>query len=130
MQTYSEVLKVTEEDLDELDHVNNVRYVEWIQEISKKHWIKATTPQIRDEVVWVVKNHNISYHRSAKLGDTLQLNTYIQETKGPLSIRIVEIKDNKTNNLIVKACTEWCLLDAKTFRPKRVPESVQKLFQE
>ena len=130
MQVHSELLTVAREDLDELDHVNNVRYVEWIQEISKKHWIKATTPKIRDEVVWVVKNHDIAYHRSAKLGDVLQINTYIQDTKVPLSIRIVEIKDNKTDKLIVKACTEWCLLDARTFRPKRVPESVQKLFQD
>ena len=129
MQTYGEVFTVVLEDLDELDHVNNVRYVEWIQEISKKHWTRATTSKVRDEVVWVVKNHNISYHRSAKLGDVLQINTYIEDTKGPLSIRIVEIKDNNTNNLIVKACTEWCLLDARTLRPKRVPESIQKLFQ-
>ncbi|TXN35482.1 acyl-CoA thioesterase [Flagellimonas hymeniacidonis] len=128
MQEYKEVFKVEPQDLDDLNHVNNIRYVEWIQEISKKHWFKATTESIRSENIWVVKNHNITYAKSALLGDTIEVFTYIKDTNGPLSIRVVEIKNNKTGQLLVKASTEWCLLDAKTFRPKRVPESIQNLF--
>ena len=128
MQTYTQTFDVRLQDLDDLNHVNNVRYVEWIQEISKNHWQEVTTEEIRKEMVWVVRNHNISYHKSAVLGDTIQMTTYIKENKGPISTRVVEIKDNKTGQLLVNAHTEWCLLDAKTFRPKRVPESVQNLF--
>jgi len=129
MQTYSETFDVVMKDLDDLNHVNNIRYVEWIQEVSKNHWQKLTTQEIRDEMVWVVRTHNISYHKSALLGDTIQMNTYIQGNKGPISTRVVEIKNNKTGQLLVIAHTGWCLLDAKTFRPKRVPESVQNLFK-
>ncbi len=129
MQTYTETFEVHLQDLDDLNHVNNVRYVEWIQEISKNHWQEVTTEEIRKEMVWVVTNHNISYHKSAVLGDTIQMNTYIKSNKGPISTRVVEIKDGKTGHILVNAHTEWCLLDAKTFRPKRVPESVQKLFE-
>ncbi|WP_420602010.1 acyl-CoA thioesterase [Flagellimonas sp.] len=128
MQTYSQTFPVKQDDLDELNHVNNIRYVEWIQEISKKHWIAATTPAVRDKMIWVVKNHNITYSKSAILGDTIEVSTYIKGTKGPLSIRVVEIKNNKTGNVLVNACTEWCLLDAETFKPKRVPVAVQNLF--
>ncbi|TMU56777.1 acyl-CoA thioesterase [Flagellimonas algicola] len=129
MQSYSEVLTVQEQDLDDNQHVNNVRYVEWVQNISKKHWEAATNPDIRKNMIWVVKNHNISYQRSALLGDELLLKTHIQKTQGPLSIRVVEIHHNKTGQLIVKAITEWCLLDAISLRPKRVPEAIQKLFK-
>lgn len=129
MQTYTESFEVRLQDLDDLNHVNNVRYVEWIQEISKNHWQDVTTEEIRKDMVWVVKNHNISYHKSAVLGDSIEMNTFIKSNKGPISTRVVEIKDNKTGQLLVNAHTEWCLLDAKTFRPKRVPESVQKLFE-
>ncbi len=128
MQTYSEVFEVHQTDLDELQHVNNIKYVEWVQEMSKKHWLKVVDEAIRNEMVWVVKNHNITYLKSALLGDAIKATTYIQETKGPLSIRVVELANNKTGELLVKAITEWCLLDAKTFRPKRVPEVIQKLF--
>lgn len=128
MKAFSEVFEVVQDDLDDLNHVNNIRYVEWIQAISKKHWEKVTTEDMRKEMIWVVRNHNISYHKSALLGDTIQVNTYIDSNKGPISTRIVEIKKKDTNELLVKGITEWCLLDATTFRPKRVPESVQALF--
>ncbi|NAY90744.1 acyl-CoA thioesterase [Muricauda sp. JGD-17] len=129
MRRYSEVREVTQDDLDELKHVNNVRYVQWIQDISKSHWFKVTSPEIRQKMIWVVKNHNITYHQSAVLGDSVALETYIKENKGPISTRIVEIKNNKTGQLLVSASTEWCLLNGQSFRPKRVPESVKELFQ-
>ncbi|SDQ70190.1 acyl-CoA thioesterase [Flagellimonas zhangzhouensis] len=128
MHTYSESFDVAPSDLDELNHVNNIRYVEWIQDISKKHWHKATTEDIRQSMIWVVRNHNISYQKSAVLGDTIQIETYIAENKGPISTRVVEIKNKNTGDLLVKGTTDWCLLDAKTFRPKRVPEEVAALF--
>jgi acyl-CoA thioester hydrolase len=128
MKTYTEVLNVSPEDLDDLDHVNNIRYVEWIQDISKKHWEKVAPQAMRNEMAWVVRNHNINYLKSAVLGDTLQVSTYIKNNTGPLSVRVVEIKNNKTGQLLVNAHTEWCLLDARTFRPKRVPEAINNLF--
>jgi len=128
MKTYSQVFDVVPSDLDDLNHVNNIRYVEWIQDISKKHWMHVTSEDVQNSMIWVVRNHNITYHRSAVLGDTIQLNTYIKSNNGPISTRIVEIKNKQTNELFVSAATEWCLLDAKTLRPKRVPEEIKELF--
>nr|WP_299388670.1 acyl-CoA thioesterase [Allomuricauda sp.] len=129
MRTYTESLVVKASDLDQNQHVNNVRYVEWIQEISKSHWEVVVHRDERANMVWVVKNHNISYQRPAFLGDELVLKTHIQETKGPLSYRVVEISNNKTGEVVVKAITQWCLLDAATLKPKRVPEDIQTKFQ-
>lgn len=128
MVNYEEIFAVAPSDLDELNHVNNIRYIEWIQDISKKHWYHVTAEEQRKSMVWVVRNHNISYHKSAVLGDTININTYIESNKGPISTRIVEIKDNKSGELLAKGVTQWCLLDAVTFRPKRVPEEVKTLF--
>ena len=128
MKTYSEAFDVVPNDLDDLNHVNTIRYVEWIQEISKRHWNHVTTEAIQQSLIWVVRNHNITYHKSAVLGNTVLINTYIAKNQGPISTRVVEIKNKETDELLVKAVTEWCLLDAKTFRPKRVPEEIQALF--
>ena len=128
MQTFSKIFEVVEDDLDDLNHVNNIRYVEWIQEISKNHWGKVASPSMQKEMIWVVRHHDISYLKSALLGDTIQVNTYIEGNKGPISTRVVEIKKKDTDELLVKSVTDWCLLDAISFRPKRVPESVQALF--
>ncbi|WP_421812102.1 acyl-CoA thioesterase [Flagellimonas sp.] len=128
MKNYTEVFDVVPNDLDDLNHVNNIRYVEWIQDISKKHWAQVTSREIQESMIWVVRNHNITYHKSAVLGDTINISTYIKSNNGPISTRIVEIKNNNTDELLVKAVTEWCLLDSKTFRPKRVPKEIQALF--
>lgn len=130
MKTYSEVFDVVPSDLDDLNHVNNIRYVEWIQDISKKHWMHVISEETQKSMIWVVRNHNITYHKSAVLGHTILMNTYIKSNKGPISTRIVEIKNKATDELLVKAVTEWCLLDAKTFRPKRVPEEIEALFMD
>jgi len=128
MKIYSEIFDVVPNDLDDLNHVNNIRYVEWIQDISKKHWAQVTSREIQESMIWVVRNHNITYHKSAVLGNTINISTYIKSNNGPISTRIVEIKNNNTDELLVKAVTEWCLLDSKTFRPKRVPKEIQALF--
>ncbi|MCR9227525.1 MAG: thioesterase [Flavobacteriaceae bacterium] len=128
MNTYSEVFDVVPSDLDDLDHVNNIRYVEWIQDISKKHWTHVTSGDIQKSMIWVVRNHNITYHKSAVLGDTIDISTYIKSNKGPISTRIVEIRSKTTGEAFVRAVTEWCLLDTKTLRPKRVPKEIKTLF--
>ena len=129
MQVYEKTLTVQSEDLDELNHVNNIRYIEWVQQISKEHWEKVTSSQLRSTLIWVVRKHEVNYFKSAVLDDQLTLKTHIAQNKGPISTRIVEVWNNKTHTLLVKASTDWCLLDASSFRPKRVPEHIASLFQ-
>ena len=129
MQVYEKTLTVQSEDLDELNHVNNIRYIDWVQQISKEHWEKVTSSELRSTLIWVVRKHEVNYFKSAVLDDELTLKTHIAQNKGPISTRIVEVWNNKTHTLLVKASTDWCLLDASSFRPKRVPEQIASLFQ-
>lgn len=128
MSIYRKTIIVGQKDLDELQHVNNVRYVEWIQQISKEHWENTVEKKVLDEIIWVVRNHNITYLESAVLNDSIELSTKVTQWKGPISIRQVEMKNNKTGTILVKASTEWCALDPKTLKPKRVPADIQALF--
>jgi len=128
MISYEKVLTVSEDDLDDLNHVNNVRYVQWIQDISKEHWQRFASKKIQEEVVWVVMNHNITYKNAAQLNDQIKINTYISESKGATSVRIVEMRNAITNTLLLRSKTEWCLLNAKTFRPTRISEEIKKVF--
>lgn len=127
METYTIHKKVTKDNLDELNHVNNVVYVYWIQEIAKKHWQKASE-SLAVEYIWVVRKHDITYYHAAKLNDEIVITTNIMTTKGPISFRQVAMKNNKTGKLLVKSITEWCLLDSKTLKPIRVPDSIKNLF--
>ena len=64
MESFQKIITVGEEDLDELQHVNNVRYVQWVQDVAKAHWQKAVPQALREEVVWVLIKHTIVYKLS------------------------------------------------------------------
>ena len=128
MTPFEKDIRVQEEDLDDLNHVNNVRYVQWIQDISKEHWQKKAPESLKEDVIWVVLNHNIAYKSAAKLNDQIKIRTYIVKTKGAISTRIVEMYDAVTKLPIVHAKTEWCMLNATTYKPMRVSEEIQNIF--
>ena len=121
-------LTVEEKDLDDLQHVNNVRYLDWIQQISKEHWQHEANASLQKDYVWVVRKHTIKYHSSAILNDQLSLTTQIIDSKGPISVRKVVIKNNKTDKLVVTSETEWCLIDSLSMKPVRIPEAIKNLF--
>ena len=126
-KVFSTTRKVISEEIDELNHVNNVVYVQWVQDIAKLHWAELVenNPQEND-LIWVVLRHEIDYKNQAMLDDVVTLKTWVGETAGVKSVRHVEIyKDDK---ILVKAKTTWCLLDAKTFRPTRITENIYNLL--
>jgi len=128
MQTYSMLVKVKEADLDELQHVNNIRYVVWIQKISKDHWVQVAKKNTLQDFIWVVREHRITYFSGAKLNDELSIQTKIIASKGSISTRKVSMRNNKTDELVVSSETDWCLLNAKTMKPMRIPIFIEKLF--
>lgn len=128
MQRFIQNHTVTEDDLDDLQHVNNVRYVQWIQDISKNHWLSVAPPALLDRVIWVVVNHNITYKSAAKLGERIRMETYIKSARGPISERVVEMYLEEGNELLVESLTKWCMLDPASLKPARIGIDVQNLF--
>lgn len=118
---------VTPEEIDELNHVNNIVYLRWVQDVSGKHWFKLTENNSQNNYIWVVLRHEIDYVSSAVLNDKITLKTWVGETQGVKSVRYVEIY--KQNKLLAKAKTTWCLLDVKTLRPVRISEEIINLLQ-
>ncbi len=130
MEAFEKNQVVTPDDLDDLDHVNNVRYVQWIQDISKEHWQAFAPKEMQANVVWVVMNHHISYKGAAKLDDIIRIRTHIEGSKGATTVRVVEMFDSKTNRLLLRSNTEWCLLNARTLKPTRISDDIKQVFVE
>jgi len=128
MKIFEKTQVVTNDDLDDLEHVNNVRYVQWIQDISKEHWQTFAPEEMQSEVVWVVMNHHISYKGAAKLDEVIRMRTHIEGSKGATTVRVVEMFNNKTNQLLLRSNTEWCLLNARTLKPMRISEDIKNVF--
>ena len=119
---------VMPEHIDVLNHVNNVQYLYWVQEIAKAHWNKLTVNLSDVEGVWVVRNHFIEYKRPAFLGDELRLQTQVKNIRGPLSERQVWILNTKTEELLVQCTTAWCYMELESRKLLAVPKKFQDLL--
>ncbi|PID68212.1 MAG: thioesterase [Flavobacteriia bacterium] len=125
-KTFDYLYTVKASDLDHLNHVNNVVYVQWVQDAAEKHWLTLTNEHNVSDYVWVVIRHEIDYLRQAFLGDELAIKTWVGQTEGSNSIRHVEVYKN--NKIVCRAQTHWRLLSAKTFKPVHIPPEILNLF--
>lgn len=122
MSVFETTYTVIASDIDELNHVNNVVYLRWIQNIANLHWTQLKQDKDTSAYVWVVIRHEIDYIGQALLGDSIVAKTWVGETGGIRSIRHVEFYKN--NKPIVKAKTTFCLVNAKTFKPTRITDQI------
>ena len=118
---------VTKDEIDDLNHVNNVIYLQWINDISIKHWLKLSNNKINETYIWVAIRHEIDYLKPAFLDDKITIKTWIETLEGVKSIRKVEIYRDKT--LLAKSVTTWCLLHAKTHKITRITSEISNLLK-
>lgn len=126
--TFEYVQKVDKEHIDELDHVNNVVYVQWIQDAAVKHWNTVASEATKNEFVWVIVRHEIDYKYPARLNEELLIRTFVLNAQGVSSDRRVQIFRKEDMRLLVESKTTWCMLNKTTQRPARVTDSVKELF--
>jgi len=118
--------KVRSEHIDSLNHVNNAVYLQWVQEVAYLHWDSLASKDIQKQYVWMVLRHEMDYVNQAYENDTITVYTWIDETQGVKSTRIVHIYREEI--LLAKSKTTFCLLDAATLKPRRVGGDILKLF--
>jgi acyl-CoA thioester hydrolase len=118
-------IKVAPEDIDELNHVNNIVYLRYVQDAASGHW-KTVPQEIASQIIWVARRHEIDYLKPAFLGDELVVKTWVDNFVGVKSIRHCEIM--RGEEVLARSLTHWIALDAQTFRPKRITEEVVQQF--
>lgn len=127
-ETFTLRRKVTDEDLDELQHVNNVRYVQWIQDIAKEHWEVRATVALKKEFLWVVIRYEIDYKKQAFLNDELLIETFVGETTFVTSERFVNIRNAASGEILVAAKSVWCLLNSESKKPTKINDELRRVF--
>ncbi|GAB5523003.1 MAG: acyl-CoA thioesterase [Roseivirga sp.] len=127
-QIFEKTLKVSKTDLDAMNHVNNVRYLQWVQDVAEAHWQKVANPEWLENYAWVVINHFVEYKKPALLDYNILITTHVHDNTGPKSQRLVRIFNADTKELLCQASTWWCLLDGTSKRPMRVTEEIIEAF--
>ncbi len=126
--TFETALVAVAADIDELGHVNNAIWVQWIQQVAVAHWDAAADPAHRDAYFWVVVRHEIDYLRPAFEGNRIVARTWIDaDIQGARSVRHMEFT-GPDGKVLVRARTEWAIIDKAAGRPVRVPRAVVAPF--
>ena len=128
---FEHLIKVKPEDIDELGHVNNAVYLQYVEAVGRAHaeHFGLTLEAFRAcGVVPVIRRHVVTYHRPAVLGDTLRVSTRVTQMGGPKAERHNQVRHAGTDALLVDVVTQWVWLDPVSGRPKRVPRTVQEVF--
>jgi len=121
-------LTAASEHIDELGHVNNAVWVQWIQHVAVAHWESVADTAHKDAYFWVVVRHEIDYLRAAYAGDQVTARTWVGDApKGARFDRFMEFLGGDGKPL-VRAKTQWAIIDKALGRPIRVPAEVVAPF--
>ena len=124
-------------DIDQQNHVNNIVYLRWVQEVATAHWEAAAPATTRDAIGWVVLRHEIDYKTPASLGDEILLRTWVGKATRITFERFTEIRrlaaggqrsEAGGQTLLAKARTLWVPINPENGKPIRVPPEVRARF--
>ena len=122
------VLTAGPEHIDELGHVNNAVWVQWIQQVAVAHWEAVAPEAHKDAYFWVVVRHEVDYLRPALAGDRIAARTWVADApQGARFERFMEFA-GADGKICVRARTQWAIIDKAAGRPIRVPADVVAPF--
>jgi acyl-CoA thioester hydrolase len=125
---YTHNVIVVETDIDESNHVNNVVYLQYAQDIATAHWESVASPELQEKVIWVARRHEIDYLKQALLGDKLVIKTRVGEYTAATWERHYEMFRESDGQLLVRAKSVWVPLDRNTHRVKRIEGEILCCF--
>lgn len=124
-------IEVRSTELDALGHVNNAKYLEYL-EWGRFEWVAASGVPLdafgRGGVGSVIVNINISYRREARQGDRLTVRTWLASMGGK-SFRIgLEVR-NAVGETVADAVVTSAMFDTRTRASIPIPDDLRAAFQ-
>lgn len=109
-------IKVRGYHLDVYQHVNNARYLEfleearweWLEEVEAFHWLQE------QKLAFVVVNININYRRPAVLGDVLTIDSEITQLNGKSGIIAQRVLLAGQETVVADAALTFVCIDLRT----------------
>lgn len=126
---HSKTFFIPQSAIDENGHVNNVAYVQWMQDIAIEHYssiggVVAQGPN----ATWVVREHRIEYFLPAFVGEEIEIRTWVENIRRVRSLRKYEFIRKSDEKTLVRGETDWVFVDAATGRPLAIPIEVSQVF--
>lgn len=127
MQT---IIKVRGYHLDVYQHVNNARYLEfleearwaWLEEIDAFEWMSA------NNLAFVVVNININYRRPAVLGDVLLVDSRIEQLSGKSGVIAQTVTLQPGGEVVADAQLTFVCIDLRTQKAQQLEGPLKQLM--
>jgi acyl-CoA thioester hydrolase len=119
---YQFPIRILPDDIDFMGHVNNARYLNWVQDAVVSHWRRFAPADEVAAKLWVALKHEITYRRPAFLDDQVVADVVLEKVEGAKAFYATLIK--RGEEVIAEVKSSWCCIDAKTMRPARIAKDV------
>jgi acyl-CoA thioester hydrolase len=127
---YSKIFTIPQSAIDENGHVNNVTYVQWMQDIAVEHYASIGGIQAQGpDATWVVRSQSIEYFLPAFQGEEIEIKTWVANIQRVRSKRMYEFIRKADEKVLVKGETDWVFVNIQTGRPLEIPREVVDVFK-
>jgi acyl-CoA thioester hydrolase len=128
---YSKRFTVPADAIDVNRHVNNLAYVEWMQQIAIEHSAAAGWPLERYLELgagWVVRSHFIEYLRPAFEDQLLSAHTWVPRFDQRSTPRRYLFVREADRQILAQAETRWVFVDLESGRRRSLPPELIAAF--
>jgi len=128
---FKHVFTVPTDAIDVNGHVNNVVYVQWMQDVATLHSnVAGLSRKVYEEngAAWVARTHHIDYLSPAFEGDEVEALTWIANLKKVTSLRKYKFFRKSDGNLLARAETNWVYIDLQSGKPKALDGLILNAF--
>ncbi len=122
---------VNDDDIDEMNHVNNLRYLKWCLQAAVAHskQVGWSSQRYRESGFgFIVRAHKIKYRVPAVLGDEILIRTWIENMEKVSSDRRYQIIRAADGKRLAEAETTWVFVNLESLELTRIPDEVRRSF--
>jgi acyl-CoA thioester hydrolase len=114
------------DDIDFMGHVNNARYLGWVQDAVLSHWRRVAPAEEAAAKLWVALKHEITYRKPAFLDDQVIAEVVLEKVEGVRAFYATVIR--RGEDVLAEVRSSWCCIDAETLRPVRLAKELIARF--
>ena len=125
-------ITVQPEHIDILGHVNNVMYIQWMQDVAAAHIEKlglGLAQYLELKHAMVAVEHHVQYRKAALEAEEIILRTWLDDINALYSFRQYAFYRPKDQSILFVGNTKWACLEITTGRPKRMSPSFTHAYQ-
>jgi len=127
---FSHEFDVSEKDTDRNRHVNNVVYLQWMQDIAILHSERSGGMEAMQELgcTWVVRSHKVEYLAPAFAGDRIEASTWVEGYRRVRALRRYCFTRKADRKILARGETEWIFIDNQSGKPCSIPDRIKRCY--